>query len=213
MSEEKANKITKSSKNTKPVKQYTVDEVRDVLRRELYYKGHPTLLLEKMAAAIPEVLQGKNKQKYDELLQEVAQIMNLDNHVLLFKSAGTGYESFGVEFASLLITEYNCTSPSEKALAQAITSAYIRSIKYAEMLSVNISGDRPITKELNNYYNFLSKEIDRAQRQYITGLQTLKQLKSPSLPVTIKTTTAYIAENQQVNSVTQPKNDEINKPK
>ena len=81
------------------------------------------------------------------------------------------------------------------------------------MLSVYISGDRPITNELNNYYNFLSKEIDRAQRQYITGLQTLKQLKSPSLPVTIKTTTAYIAENQQVNSVTQPNNDEINKHK
>jgi hypothetical protein len=121
---------------------------------------------------------------------------------------------FSIEFANLLVEEYGCNTPSEKALVQVITSAYIRSLQYAEMLSINTSGGgKPISHERNNYYSFLSKEIDRAQRQYITGLHTIKQLKSPSLPVTIKTTTAFIAENQQVNNINGAKDHEINKPK
>ncbi len=47
------------------------------------------------------------------------------------------------------------------------------------------------------YLSVLSKELDRANRQYISALQTLYSLKQPPLSVSLKTDTAYLA-NQQV---------------
>lgn len=183
------------------INKYSPEIVRQFLAKDLKFQGHPNTMLEQLVEAIPDAQQGKNMKHYDELLQISTQIVNLENHVLLFKTTTESYRTFAIEFADRLSAEYECASPSEKALVQIITSSYIRTLQYAEMLSINTSGGgKPITQERNNYYNFLSKEIDRAQRQYVTGLQTLKQLKSPNLPVTIKTKNAFIAENQQVNN-------------
>ncbi len=113
------------------------------------------------------------------------------------------YKSFSIEFARDLIKEYSCTSASEKALVQLITSAFIRSLEYAEMLSNNCSGKKPFTAERNGLYAVLSKEIDRAQRQYLTGINTLSNIKHPALHVTFKTQNAFVAQNQQVNAHTE----------
>lgn len=208
---------TKPSKQTdkaKSVNKYSPEIVREFLAKDLKFQGQPNTMLEQLVEIIPDAQQGKNMKRYDELLQASTQIVNLENHMLLFKTTTESYRTFAIEFADRLIVEYDCNSPDEKALVQLITSAYIRALQYAEMLSINTSGGgKPITHERNNYYNFLSKEVDRAQRQYITGLQTLKQLKLPNLPVTIKTNNAYIAENQQVNNAALPIEHEINKTK
>ena len=45
----------------------------------------------------------------------------------------------------------------------------------------------------------MSKHIDRANRQFITALTTLKQIKMPSLAISVKTKAAFVAQNQQLN--------------
>ena len=45
----------------------------------------------------------------------------------------------------------------------------------------------------------ISKELDRANRQFITALTTLKQIKAPSLEINVKTKAAFVAQNQQLN--------------
>ena len=57
-----------------------------------------------------------------------------------------------------------------------------------------------LTHEKNGYYSLISKELDRAHRQYITTLTLLQQIKQPSIKVNVKTKNAYIAENQQINA-------------
>jgi hypothetical protein len=212
--------MAKDKRTTKPSKQsnkqlskeFTADDVRQYLK-ELTYEGHSKPLLEKVGDSLAKNPDIQTNNELSELLQKALPVMNLDNHVLLYNSTTETYKSFLIEFTTLLAKEYNCSSPSEKALVELTASAYIRSIQYTKMLSDNNHGEQPLTSDRNGFYSFLSKEIDRAQRQFVTGLQMLKQLKSPSIPVTIKTTTAFIAQNLQVNSNDRSNDNEINNPK
>ena len=49
-------------------------------------------------------------------------------------------------------------------------------------------------------------ELDRANRQFLTALQTLKQIKAPQLEVNVETKTAFVAQNQQFNVENNPAN-------
>ena len=57
-----------------------------------------------------------------------------------------------------------------------------------------------ITENRTKYLAMLSKQIDRANRQFLSALTTLKQLKTPSIEMNIKTNTAFVSQNQQINS-------------
>ena len=134
------------------------------------------------------------------LIEKAISVVNLDTHGLLAIATRENYRTFSIEFDKQLIREYGCTTASEKALVQLIVSAHVRSLQYAAELSNNTGAGKPITSTRNGLYSVLSKEIDRANRQFITGLTALKQLKAPGLTVNVKTNTAFIAQNQQVNS-------------
>ena len=51
----------------------------------------------------------------------------------------------------------------------------------------------------------LSKERDRAHRQYLSTIMTLKQLKAPAIEMNIKAKTAFVSQNQQINVPQAPK--------
>ena len=55
----------------------------------------------------------------------------------------------------------------------------------------------------------LGTEIDRAHRQFQAAMQTLRMLKAPPLKVNFRTDTAYIAQNQQINSGHKPEEEII----
>jgi len=48
------------------------------------------------------------------------------------------------------------------------------------------------------YLKYLSIESDRAQRNYLASLETLRTLHSPAFEVNIKTNTAVVGQNQAV---------------
>ena len=60
-----------------------------------------------------------------------------------------------------------------------------------------------ISDERTRYLGYLSKQMDRAHRQYLSALMTLKQLKAPAIEMNIKTKNTFVAQNQQINA-TQP---------
>jgi len=65
---------------------------------------------------------------------------------------------------------------------------------------VNTATTGRTTKEINNFLSIMSKDVDRANRHFITALETLKQFKQPQLKVNVKTKNAFIAEKQQFNN-------------
>ncbi len=54
--------------------------------------------------------------------------------------------------------------------------------------------------QYDGYRNYLSKELDRAHRQFLSALETLKAIQQPAMKVNIKTNTAFVGENQQFNT-------------
>jgi hypothetical protein len=205
----------KPRKPNVPLKPISGKEMREIVKnRKAFVPSDPTTIFDELGQYV-SAHQGKDKNAIldDEtrkLFDQALGALSLDNHYLLSIATSKDYRSLSIELANQLIKEHSCTSASEKALVHILVNAYIRSLEYARMLSSNTGPGKSITTEMNGLYSALSKEIDRANRQFITALTTLKQLKSPSLTVNVKTNAAFIAQNQQVNAVKKEPNHEIN---
>lgn len=134
----------------------------------------------------------------------------LTTHYGLTYCVRDDYKGFVVEFCNQIIEEYNCKKPSEIALAEVAACAFVRHLDYAEALRCLLH-NLPFNNLVNNSVAIISKEIDRSQRVFATAITLLKQLKSPRLEVKIKTTNAFVAQNQ-VNATPSPtfKEGEIN---
>jgi uncharacterized protein (DUF736 family) len=108
------------------------------------------------------------------------------------------YQMLGREMTETMIKEFDCSNEAEKALSELAVNAYIRVIDNSRRLNNQLEAT-DITHNRNVYIENLSKQIDRANRQYISALMTLKQLKAPQIEMNIKANTAFISNNQQVN--------------
>lgn len=126
-----------------------------------------------------------------------------DTHLPLAQSVGKTYRAMVMRDVREIEKEYDCKTTTEKMLAETIAGAHARIIQYSRRLNnfANVDG---ITELSTPYYALWSKEVDRAHRQMMTAIITLKQLKSPTLNVSINAKTAFVAENQQINA-TPPK--------
>lgn len=127
-------------------------------------------------------------------------VFALDNHYAATDTVKKEYKPMVIEIANQFVAEYRCTNPSEKALADLAASAYCRYIQYSSHFQ-NISNIEWLSSEKNGLYANYSKEVDKAYRQFLTAIMTLKQMKSPISQINVRTNTAFVAQNQQVNAV------------
>lgn len=132
-------------------------------------------------------------------LVNILTAFELDTHFALAQTTSKKYKTLAVEFCEQIIQEYDCRTSSEKALAEIIAGAFVRQLSCAERLNSAITVDF-LNKERNAFMAILSKELSRATRSYITALLTLKQMKSSPVKLNVKATTAFIAQNQQINA-------------
>lgn len=119
-------------------------------------------------------------------------------HIALRYTVGNYYQEMVTRLCKQLIEEYNCKTPSDIGLAEIAASSYVKYLDYSELLQE--LSHKPFNNLGNSSFSALSKEVERSQRAFVSAILTLKQLKSPRLEVKIKTTNAFIANNQQVNS-------------
>ena len=124
--------------------------------------------------------------------------LEFETHIGLMESVCERYRGLAKDFTSQLIQEYVCSTSAEKALAEVIANAYIRILDNSQRLNGELEC-REITPVRNAYIGMLSKQVDRANRQFLNALMTLKQLKAPAIEISVRTQTAFIAQNQQVN--------------
>lgn len=152
--------------------------------------------VEKMLPAFRE--KNNPSEKFIKATEKAMMINGLNNQWPLIESVGEKYRAFVVNFALDLIKEYQCKTSSEKALAQVIAGAHTRILEYSRQLTIcQKNGNHSDRKA--GFYSMLSKEIDRANRQFIAALTTLKRLKAPSFEINVKAKAAFVAQNQQLN--------------
>ena len=108
------------------------------------------------------------------------------------------YKDFVTDFALDLAVEYDCKTPSERALAQLAAIAYTKVFDYSDQFK-GVKSLKTTSHELNGYYSLLGKEIDRSNRHFLSYLMALRQTKEPKLKINVTAQTAFVAENQQVN--------------
>jgi len=52
----------------------------------------------------------------------------------------------------------------------------------------------------NWFISIMSKELDRANRNYLTAINNLIEIKRPQMNINVKTNNAYFWQNQQINN-------------
>jgi hypothetical protein len=146
------------------------------------------------------------KKKATKLIVDLAPLFNLDNFSSFRELVTEWSNGRATEFGIQLYKEYNCQTASEKALAQSVVIAFEHILDYSRRLHIVMenTGNAKVI-DIKVYPLFLKRmqiiglELDRANRQFLTALQTLKQIKAPQLEVNVKTKTAFVAQNQQFN--------------
>lgn len=149
-----------------------------------------------------------DKEKTDRVIK-IAYLFGLDTQAPLWESVDDKFGSMTIEFSKQLAKEYDCMAPSEKALVQVAANAYTRVMEYSNTLEA--CRNKSVNTNLIGYYSMIGKELDRANRQFISAMTILKQLRTPPLKINVIAKTAFIAKNQQLN-VIQCNNENI-KPK
>ena len=187
-------------------KHITQEDARKFILDRIFVNFEPKHILSGLANLIQEygegglIRDGKWKKGVQEAIQSAQPLVGLDTHHVLAQSIDERHRSFAVELCRRLEKEYSCDEASEKMLVETMVSAFVRVLEYSNQLNRNSVGGNPITNERNGLYSFFSKEIDRANRQYLQALTTLRQFKAPKLEVNIRTKNAFIAGNQQINA-------------
>jgi hypothetical protein len=192
---------------------------REFLRRAKFASFEPKELLVQLADVVERHWAGEKGKKLNKELNKklnaALPIVSLDLHYELANTVGERIRPLVIEFARQLIVEYDCKTPTEKALAEVVVSAYARILECSKSMQ-DITLVKYTSNALNGLYEIISKELDRANRHFVTSLTTLRQIKSPNVEIKVRAQTAIIAQNQQFNTtqaVESPKADyEINKP-
>jgi hypothetical protein len=140
-----------------------------------------------------------------ELNEDFARAMSLnefDNGVLLSSCFSNIFKTLAIDLMRKFQQEYECTTFSERATAEMAALSYVRTLETQRRIT-NYLDKGTFTDIGVQYLSVLGKELDRANRHYLTAVQALRMLKQPPMQLNIKTNTAVFGQNQ----VVQTKND------
>lgn len=149
-----------------------------------------------------KTLTKEQEKKKNELTIELALLNGLDNGIILQNIVSdTKFSNALVKIRKGLLEEHQCKTPSELMLADRITTAYWRGMRYEMYLNRLIEPEPD--KFLFNEFKIkalkeIHKGIELSNRQFEAGLTMLKNLKQPKLNVRVTADNAYVAQNQQV---------------
>src|ERR1035437_7622452 len=120
-----------------------------------------------------------------KMFKEAGLVLGLETHVPVAESVEYDYRYFITEMIQRIEKEYGCKTAIEKSLAEIIGLSHVRVVRLSKIITNHSSGKVSTNKEINDYYITISKELDRAHRQLINAIFTLKQIKMPNIPFNI----------------------------
>lgn len=109
------------------------------------------------------------------------------------------YRQMASDMTERLVEEYDCQTVTELNLAKMAALSYVKALDYGERFRYCMDLEFH-SSEHNGFYAMLGKEIDRANRLFISAITTLKQFKAPALNINVTAKNAFVANNQQINA-------------
>lgn len=200
---EKNQDVLKQSESS-IVKKMTTDEVRAWLRR-VTTTADPKCILQKVQEAIKGGISNLDKASKEEyvLINEAVTMMSHERHYLLAESVvDERWRPMIMDLANCIQEEYNCTTNSEIALAGLAASAYYRSLRAGRKMNALLERTEIGTIGVQ-LMGQVSKELDRAERQYLSAIEVLRCRRQPQINVKVQTKAAFFGENQTFNADSQ----------
>lgn len=144
-----------------------------------------------------EVDESEKQTSYADPVFKAMTLSEFKNGVIMVTVIPEQYTTFSIDMLRKLQEEYSCTTISEQATAELATVSYIRTLeiqnrmkRYLDMGTLTDNGVK--------FLAIMSKDLDRANRHYLTAIQALRAFKQPQLGMNIKANTAIIGQNQVV---------------
>lgn len=196
----KTNKKAKSKELAKPLSK---DEVKKRIWRANYYDEHPDRIYSELWKLLTKNdIKEWTKEEENYLSKYVRSIDNFSkSHVWLAETqAEWNLRTTIIELTNNLIEEYNCETTLEKSLCEVIWNSYWKVMQISKKITNVMIAWEYISDNRTRYLSMLWKELDRANRNYLTSLNNLIEIKRPQMNVNVKTKNAYFWQNQQFNT-------------
>ncbi len=143
--------------------------------------------------------QEEGQKRINEISLNVLRAFETETYIGLMEAVSEQYRSLAKELTIQIIKDYACKTSIEKLIAEDVVHSYIKVLDSSRRLNSQLNSGNT-TSLLNTYMGILSKQADRAHRQFLNALMTLKQIKTPLIEMNIKTNNAFVAQNQQINA-------------
>ncbi|MDE2021992.1 MAG: hypothetical protein KGI71_03765 [Patescibacteria group bacterium] len=140
------------------------------------------------------------KADFEKAISEVFYAYETEAHMALIASFSERFQGTAKELCTQFINDFSCKTNVEKALAETAALAFMRQLDASRRLNNCFDVDTYITPNKTAYQAMLSKERDRAHRQFLATVSMIKQLKTPAVEMNIRAKTAFVAQNQQINA-------------
>jgi len=197
----KETKITKNTKSKEIIKSLTKEEVKTELRLIASYDLHPDSIYEKIWTIISNIRSWSEDEKEFEYLEKY--YLKLDDfshtHSNLANTVPNKMATAIVELANNLIKEYWCETSLEKTLCEIIANSYWKIMSISKKLDWCLNFEY-FWSDRNWFIWIMSKELDRANRNYLIALNNLLEIKRPQMNIKVNTKNAYFWQNQQFNN-------------
>lgn len=172
----------------------------------LTHKNDPNQVLKEAEKKMLSLDYDSYESNGDDPIFKAMTLREFDNGTLLTSIMPGMFSTFAIDLMRKIQQEYACIAASEKAMAELAAVSFVRSLD-AQRRIKNYLDIGEFTAVGVQYMAVMSKELDRANRHYLTAIQTLRMLRQPPMQVNIKTNTAVVGQNQiiQANSNNEPK--------
>jgi len=181
-------------KQNKINRQLNNDEVVEIVKG-LKFSFSPNEALLGAGKELSEFKAGRTEVSNRQNISLAMSLYEFDNAGLLVAGVSEEYRTFVNDFSKKLQLENDCQKESEKSLAHITALNFVRIMQIQAKIRAYLSKDS-VTDIGVGYLNVMSKELDRAERHYLTSLQTLRMIKMPQLEVSIRTQNAFVGNNQ-----------------
>lgn len=178
----------------KITKHRTQEEIKTVIK-SIGFSFTPKEVLSRADEEINTIDSKEASSNDKKNITQAMTIFEFENSGLLATAVLDEYRTFASTLTQNLQKEFACINESEKSLAHIVSLNYVRVFEIQTKIT-NYLRRGDVTSIGVGYLNLLSKELDRAERHYLTSLQTLRMLKMPQLEVNIKTQNAFVGNSQ-----------------
>lgn len=198
-----------------------LETIRELIK-EYRSNDDPEVRLKDVSTKIDKML----AEKFSYLVEiddyKTLSINEFNNGLLMCESVLDLFKTFAIDLMRKLQQEYNCQATSEKATAELAAMEYVRILELEWRMSESLTSQQGLARahtcgsnnssfspvktccacnraviELKIYEN-LGRELDRATRNYLNAVQTLKMMNQQPFQINVKANTAVVGQNQQV---------------